>query len=128
MWQLWFSILLLLLLQAAADPSRTNQFGETPLHVAAAASGQAPCAACALTTGPDEGGSGHGDGEGDGSERHGDAHAVLVVRALLRAGAPASGTDAAGNTPLESARQHLGAAVPAAVAEALGLAMVAQLS
>ena len=76
--------LLMRLLDASADPNPLDQFGQTPLHVAAAASGQEPCARCASV------------GEG-----------TAAVKALLEAGAKADVVDASGRTARQLAEQQM---------------------
>ena len=78
--------LLHLLLAAAADPNRRDQFGQTPLHVAAAASAQAPCGRCASGS--------------DAIDQGNDA----AVMALLEAGADASTKDDMNRSALDAAR------------------------
>jgi ankyrin repeat protein len=75
-----------LLLAAAADPNRRDQFGQTPLHVAAAASAQAPCGRCA-----------------SGSDAI-DQGADAAVVALLEAGAAAATKDDMDRSALDAAR------------------------
>eukprot|EP00900_Chrysochromulina_parva_P015261 jgi/Chrpa1/23736/Chrysochromulina_OHIO_Genome00000660-RA len=75
-----------LLLAAAADPNRRDQFGQTPLHVAAAASAQAPCGRCA-----------------SGSDAIGQGADAAVV-ALLEAGAAAATKDDMDRSALDAAR------------------------
>ena len=78
--------LLHLLLAAAADPNRRDQFGQTPLHVAAAATAQAPCGHCASGS--------------DAIDQGNDA----AVMALLEAGADASTKDDMNRSALDAAR------------------------
>jgi ankyrin repeat protein len=106
--------LLCRLLAASADPNRTDEFGQTPLHLAAAASGQERCAACSARA----------------SARADDGDAAAAVRALLDGGADATRCDATGRTPrllaehLAMQPSHL--AAPAADAGALALIAAAE--
>ena len=80
------------LLAAAADPHKTDQFGQTPLHVAVASSGQGLCAARIRA----EPAAAHGEADG----------AAAAVRSLLDGGADAERRDDSGSTPLELGQQH----------------------
>lgn len=92
--------LLRLLLEANADPDRVDQFGQTALHVAAAASGQAACATCA----PDA-----------------PAGAAVAVKVMLDAGAAIARRDDAGRTPQRLAiEMHADSEVIALIAKAEG--------
>lgn len=80
------------LLAASADVHHLDQFGQTPLHVAAAACGQGLCTRCAVSN--------------DG--------AVAVLFALLGAGAVVECKDHSGRTALDLVHQFAGGE-PAAV-------------
>ena len=80
--------LLRLLLQAQADVARTDQFGQTALHCAAAASGSS---------------------EGGGDPAEAEAASTAVVALLLRAGADPCHTDSNGKSAADLASHTLAA-------------------
>ena len=80
--------LLRLLLQARADVARTDQFGQTALHCAAAASGSS---------------------EGGGDPAEVEAASTAVVALLLRAGADPCHTDSNGKSAADLASHTLAA-------------------
>lgn len=75
------------LLEANANANDLDQFGQTPLHVAAASSGQGLCAKCSA-------------GEQEG--------AAAAVRALLEAGAVIVQKDSSGRSALDLAYAFAG--------------------
>ena len=129
------------LLRAAADPMRTDQFGQTPLHLAAASCAQlrcndvievahatraSKCEPAARRTDHDGGGGGGSDvGGSSGGSRSGgddDGGAAAAVQVLLDAGCAAAHRDASGTDALEFAQRQM-ECVPASVEDVLRLAM-----
>ncbi len=106
------------LLAARAEPGRSDQFGQTPLHFVVASSALRPCARA--VDGDDGDGDGDdGDDDGDDGRPGGDdGLPTSVVDLLLSAGARPCCKDHEGRTPLERA-SSLGVSVSSETTELL---------
>ena len=97
------------LLAAKADANRVDQFGQTPLHVAAVSSALEPCAAdraCSIMV------------EESAAPATADA-TVAAIEALLEGGADKLCKDTSGRTAYMTLRDHYGDAAPSRVADLL---------